>query len=88
MMGYQGRRKAPTALARPPPTPTDGFHPCLAMTKGGRATGTGGGTVGVGGMGDVGRGQGYDPGSPSSPYLSGIARKGRDGASPSSTHLK
>jgi thioesterase domain-containing protein len=74
----QGRRKAPDPCGWVPPLPCN--------NEGERATGTCGDTVGVGGIADVGWGPCADPGSPSSPYLSGIAHTEPDGTSLPSTH--
>src|SRR5579859_4382301 len=85
----QGRREAPTTHPSPP-DPYGWVPPFSCDDEGEKGTGACGGTVGVGGMVDVGRGPCADPASPSTPYLSGIDRKGRDGVYPSSTlrHLQ
>ena len=82
-----GSTQGPHPASHAPPTPTDG-PPLPYDDEGDRVTGTCGGAVGVGGRGDEGWGPCADPGSPSTPYLSGIDRKGRDGINPSTTHLR
>ena len=83
---HQGRRKAPTTHPSTP-DPYGWVPPLPCDDEGGRATETGEGTVGVGGVADVGKGPCADPGSPSTPYLCGIDPCGHEGASPIGANL-